>query len=300
MNRSAQAKAIEESEKIGAKLQLDFLSGFSGAKVLGTLQRLTGLCGAGEAYCEIGVFQGMSLVSVAAANPAVTCIGIDNYALFDLDKRHKGIVEERAERAGCENVLLIEADYEDSLNQLHHILAGKKIGVLFIDGPHDYRSQLMCLLLFAPFLSEKASIVIDDSNYAHVRQANRDFLITHPDYTLAFEKYTGKHPNNMNSNELTEARNGWWNGLNVIVRDTSGDLPRQFPLCERSRILYENEHMIHSMRYADAALEALRFACSIRPLRMRVAFKRLRELLRKMRVSDYQNAVFEDLNMTGL
>lgn len=299
MNKTAQGKAIEEAEKAGAKLRLDFLTGFSGSKLLGTLQRLTGLCGADEAYCEIGVFQGMSLVSVAAANPAVTCIGIDNYALFDVERKHKGIVEERAKRAGCDNVLLIEADYEDSLSLLQQTLAGKKVGVLFIDGPHDYRSQMMCLLLFAPFLSEKAAIVIDDCNYAHVRQANRDFLVTHPDYTLLFEKYTDKHPNNMTSDELTEARNGWWNGVNIILRDSAGDFPRGLPFAERSRTLYENEHMVHSMRYADAAPEALRFACSLKPLRLRPALSRFRDLLRKMRVSDYRNAPFEELNMKG-
>ena len=293
-------EAIDAAERDGFALELDFLTGYSGGKLLGALQRITAGLEANEVYCEIGVYQGLSLVSVAAANPSVECIGIDNFAFFDPHGANKAIIEERIKLAKCRNVRLVEADYEDSAHALQSTLAGRHIGLLFVDGPHDYRSQLMCLLLFMPFLSKRAVVVVDDCNYAHVRQANRDFLVTNPEYKLVYERYTAKHPNNMTTSELAEARRGWWNGVNVLVRDFPNELPQQFPLTERSRKLYENEHELHSMRYADVAPDALRFACALKPLRLRLALQRLRTLLRKMDHSDSSRLPFEELNMRKL
>lgn len=297
MKHTEVIEALKAAEQAGPTLGFDFLTGYSGGKLLGALQRLASGLKPDEAYCEIGVFQGLSLVSVAAANPAVQCIGIDNFAFFDPHGANKAIIEERITRAGCRNVCLLEADYEDSVVGLQSILDGRQIGLLFVDGPHDYRSQLMCLLLFKPFFSEEAVVVVDDCNYAHVRQANRDFLVTNPEYKLVFEQYTAKHPNNMTPPELSEARRGWWNGVNILARDPSNCLLQKCPPTERSRKLYENEHELHSMRYADVAPDALRFACALKPLRLRLALRRLRALLRKMDRSESSQLPFEELNM---
>jgi cephalosporin hydroxylase len=300
MKHNEITEALAVAEQAGPTLDLDFLTGFSGGKLLGALQRIATGLKPNEAYCEIGVYQGLSLVSVAASNPSVECIGIDNFAFFDPQGTNKAIIEERIKLAGCRNVRLVEADYEDSVEGLQSILGERQIGLLFVDGPHDYRSQLMCLLLFKPFFSEQAVVVVDDCNYAHVRQANRDFLVTNPEYKLVFEQYTAKHPNNMTPLELSEARRGWWNGVNILARDLSNNLPQQLPITDRSRQLYENEHLLHSMRYADVAPDALRFACALKPLRLRLALQRLRTLLRKMDHSDSSRLPFEELNMRKL
>jgi hypothetical protein len=292
--------ALQASESEGAKVSLDFLTGFSGAKLLGALQRITALCDHNEVYCEIGVFQGMSLVSVAAANPATTCIGIDNYAFFDPDGKNKSIVCERIGRANCDNVTLLEVGYEDCSEMLQRHLAEKKIGLLFIDGPHDYRSQLMCLMLFEKFLSDKAVVIVDDCNYEHVRQANSDFLVTHSNYALAWEKYTGKHPDNMTPAELSAARAGWWNGVNVICRDDQREWPRTLPRTGSERTLYENDHLVHPMRYAEAAPEALRFASALYPLRIRTAFRKLLSLRRRIQSLGDRRAWYDGMNMRGM
>ena len=102
-------------------------------------------------------------------------------------------------------MLLIERDYEDALEALGNHIGDTKIGLYFVDGPHDYRSQLMCLLLATPFLSESAVIVVDDCNYPWVRLANRDFLISNPSFKLIFEAYTECHPGNMPEEKVTLA-----------------------------------------------------------------------------------------------
>jgi hypothetical protein len=44
-------------------------------------------------------------------------------------------------------------------------------GVYFYDGSHDYRSQLLGLLLAVPLLARRALLVLDDGNWPAVRQA---------------------------------------------------------------------------------------------------------------------------------
>lgn len=228
------------------------VSGFSGAKVLSLLQRLTSVCcNENDSYLEIGVFQGLSLLSVAVYNPNVIVYGIDNFSQFDPDGTNINIVQKRVALNSLENVKLINSDYEDALEKLDTYVDLKKgkIGLFFVDGPHDYRSQLMCLELIRPYLADNSVIIIDDSNYLHVRQANRDFLVAHPEYKLIFEAYTGLHPQNMGEDQKQLARNGWWNGLNVIVHDPQDELQKMYPPTLRSRLVFENEHLTHASAY---------------------------------------------------
>ena len=139
-------------------------------------------------------------------------------------------------------------------------IEGRKVEVLFIDGPHDYRSQFMCLEPAIPHLHDQAVVVIDDCNYRHVRQANRDFLVTYPDYALAFEAYTARHPSNMSPAENADARAGWWNGVNIIARDSGREVVRTYPSTERSRALFENEHFVHAANVAPHVVQAVRVA----------------------------------------
>lgn len=293
-------QAIQDANDNGPALTLDYLTGYSGAKLLGVLQRITSCLDSTEIYCEIGVYQGLSLVSVAAANPTVTCVGIDNFAFFDPTGTNKSVIENRINMAGLNNVRLLESDYEESIGKLEEILDGRRVGALFIDGPHDYRSQLMCLLLFKKLLSANAVIVVDDCNYAHVRQANADFLRTNVDYKLIYEKYTYKHPNNMSDEERVEAIAGWWNGVNVLAHDLTKEIPQKLPITDHSRELYENEHELHAMRFADVAQDAVRFASSLRPLRTRLAVQRFRTLLRRLKRSKDSQLPFEELNMRNI
>jgi predicted O-methyltransferase YrrM len=255
-------QVIEESEKnilLEFPSNIDDLTGFSGNKLLGTLQRLSKLLENQENVCylEIGVFQGLTLSLTSLASRNIPCYGIDNFAYFDPEKKNLSIVEDRLSKLKLDNAFLINKDYEDALENLTDYIGEKKIGVYFIDGPHDYRSQLMCLQLALPYLHDQAVIIVDDSNYRHVRQANRDFLITHPEYKLLFEAYTRCHPNNMSKEEEKQARDDWWNGVNIIVRDKENRLLPSYPVTERSRELYENEHLVHSAQLAEFAPQSV-------------------------------------------
>jgi transposase len=234
------------------------LTGHSGGKLLGVLQRLPTLFDAVDVcYLEIGVFQGLTLLSVAGANRRRACFGIDNFAFFDPKGLNRGIVFERQASLGLAHAELIDADYEDALEALPGCVGGRPIGVYFVDGPHDYRSQLMCLLLAKTHLHPGAVIIVDDCNYEHVRQANRDFLRTHPDFRLLFEAYTEGHPGTISDSSVEAARAGWWNGVNIIVSDPSGILPYAEPKTRRDRTRFENDHLVHAARLAELAPESV-------------------------------------------
>lgn len=280
------AEAIRESLEHGpvAHEGNEILEGLSGGKLLGLLQRLPRLFESEEAaYLEVGVFQGLTLLSVAGANPGFACAGIDNFAYFDADGKNRGIVLDRKSRLKLDNVQLIDSDYEDALESLPSHVGERPVGVYFVDGPHDYRSQLMCLALILPHLHPRAVIVVDDSNYAHVRQANRDFLRTNPEFRLVFQAYTERHPGRMSDDEKARARAGWWNGVNVMVRDPEGILPYQEPPTIRDRTLYENDHLVHSARMAPLAPESVRFTDALLSGRLPTALHSLGSLLRGRR-----------------
>ncbi|MAF95807.1 MAG: hypothetical protein CMM60_08655 [Rhodospirillaceae bacterium] len=241
------------------------LAGISGLKTVGALQRLVGLFAddSRACYLEIGVFQGLTLVSAALAAPGLACFGIDNFATLDPDGKNREIATERLQRFGAVNATLIDSDFEAALADLDGRLDGRKIAVYFIDGPHDYRSQMVCLLLALGHLHDRCVIVIDDANYACVRQATADFLAGHPGFKMVFEAYGPAHPANMEGAELEHWEEGWLNGVNVLVRDAEGLLPDMVPPTESDKTRHFNEWLIHRLRRAELAPEAVVLADAI-------------------------------------
>ncbi|MHC8508143.1 MAG: class I SAM-dependent methyltransferase [Rhodospirillales bacterium] len=244
----------------------DGLSGLGGLKTAGLLQRLVRAFEGdkGAAYLEIGVFQGMTLVSSALAAPGLPCFGVDNFAALDPKGENKSIVEDRIARFGAANAILINEDFEAALETLDTRLGGRRVAVYLIDGPHDYRSQMICLLLIKPFLHENAVIVIDDANYPDVRWSTRDFLLGHPEFKLVFDAYSPAHPANMTAAEKPGHEAGWLNGVHVLARDPHGALRTMPPpVHDFERTLFFNESTVRRMRFAELAPEALALADAV-------------------------------------
>jgi predicted O-methyltransferase YrrM len=241
-------QAIEEANQDGPIEFLPGLQGYSGKKLIAALQRVSKAClNEHTCYLEIGVFKGLTLTSVGKVlSKDIQVLGIDNFALFDKEGKNQGIIKDALAQHQVTNAQLINEDYEDALAHLEKYIGDKKVGVYFIDGPHDYRSQLMCLELARKHLAPGAVIFVDDSNYEHVRQANADFLISHPEFKLIYENYTPTHPENLK--DTTEVREGWWDGINIIVHDPNNELTQKFPPTQRTRIKFENDHMIHALQ----------------------------------------------------
>jgi hypothetical protein len=107
-----------------------------------------------------------------------------------------------------EQVFFCNQDFEAFFADLRKLQIGDRIGVYLYDGAHDYRSQLMGLLLVKPFLADRALIIVDDSNWDGVQQANWDFIAAHPQCDLLLDLPTPSngHPS-------------FWNGVQVLSWD---------------------------------------------------------------------------------
>ncbi len=292
----AHVHGLLEHEK--QSLASAILTGYSGNKIVGVLQRLCRLYSGDETACylEIGVFQGLTLNSVASAVPSLACYGIDNFSYFDPEKKNLSIVHQRIAALGNSNAELINADYEDALDNLGSWLGDRKIAVYLVDGPHDYRSQLMCLELVVPHLHEQAVIVIDDSNYEHVRQANSDFLRTHKEWGLIAQAYTSSHPENMAPQDRASATSGWWNGVNILVRDPDGLVTRSYPPTQRSRASFEADHLVHPHRMAPLVIDSLQLTNEIANKAPLAFVRRLVRMLRKVNSIHQRLAKFDSMN----
>jgi hypothetical protein len=235
------------------------LSGLAGLKTVGVLQRLARIMSADETACylEIGVFQGLTLVSTALDAPDLPCYGVDNFRILDPNNENLDIVQARMAAFKTENAKLINMDFEAALETLEDHICDRKVGLYLIDGPHDYRSQLVCLLLAKRHLHDRAVIIIDDANYPDVRMATRDFLLSHPDFKMVFQAYSPEHPANMDPEELPKWEAGWLNGVNILVHDPDGLFSSMIPEIVEDRTLYFNEWLVHRLRLAELAPEAL-------------------------------------------
>ena len=283
-------KIIYNAKENGALMQIEDLTGFSGSKLIGVLQRLSAYQerNDGGCYLEIGTFQGLTLLSVAKILKHENAFGIDNFSQLDSENRNQQIIKNRMNSNNITNAILINEDFEDALKDLNQYIGKKKIGVYFVDGPHDYRSQFMCLGLAKPYLSDSAIIVIDDCNYTHVRQANRDFLLCNPEFKLFFEGYTACHPGNMTKEKKKAAIEGWWNGVNILVIDRENILDKVYPPTITNKILFENDRILHAAQYAVIAPQAVRIIPALAKLKLFYSIKKIAKLVKKARSIDVE------------
>jgi hypothetical protein len=253
----------QDSGTLGNQKSLE-LEGLSGESLVGCLQRFTRFLSRdpNTCYLEIGVFRGLTLVSTSMVNPDVTCYGIDNFSLFDEGHENLEIVTKNIERLNISNAHMLNLDFEEALDDLDALTNGKHVGVLFVDGPHDYRSQIITLLKAKRHLSDKAVIVVDDSNYAHVRQANADFLESNDEFALIFEAYTQSHPANMDDSAKASSLKKWWNGVNILVHDPEHLIERSLPSVN-SKDRFFLSHDVFRHEFVESAIEALRYASGL-------------------------------------
>lgn len=133
-----------------------------------------------EIYCEIGCYQGASLIGALLNHPTQLAYVVDNFSEFDpfgenFDKFTENISKFQLE----EQILFCQQDFMEFFFDLGTVDKLDKVGLYFYDGASDYRSVLMSLLLVKPFLANKSLIVLANSNWPAVRQASLDFVATH-------------------------------------------------------------------------------------------------------------------------
>jgi hypothetical protein len=155
-----------------------------------------------EAYVNVGVWNGFSLLSGVYRNPDKRCIGIDNFS--QLGTPRTAFMTRFEERKGPAHEFF-EMDYEEYFSVRHDI----PIGLYFYDGDHAYEHQLRGLQIAEPFFAEDCVVLVDDTNWSEPYEATFDFIAqSERDYEVLLDVRTagGRHPT-------------WWNGL-VVLRAT--------------------------------------------------------------------------------
>ena len=156
-----------------------------------------------EAYVEVGVFHGASLIAAMLGNEGRRFVGIDSFAFRDatLEKVHANLA-----RYGLTPPELIVGDAFEVVPG--GVLGDVAIGVWYYDAAHSYEAQLAGLRISEPRLAPGALVVVDDTDWDQVARAMDDYLAEQP---LARRILTidGK----------SRGAPQWWEGMQVLVWD---------------------------------------------------------------------------------
>lgn len=186
---------------------LNQVTGMTTANVMQLLNFAVECLEPDEVYCEVGCFQGASLISALLEHPEQMAYAVDNFSEFDtFGDSFEKLTANLSTFDLSERVFLCNQEFEEFFCDLKEIAPEEKIGVYFYDAAHDYRSHLMGLLLVRPFLAEQSLIVVINSNWSAARQANWDFIAANPQCKLYLDK-------------TEDIDYKLWNGLQVFVWD---------------------------------------------------------------------------------
>lgn len=128
-----------------------------------------------EAYVEVGVFHGASLIAAMLGNEDKEFVGVDSFGFRDatLEK-----VEANLARFGLTPPTILVGDAFELVPA--GALGDTAIGVWYYDASHEYESQLEGLRIAEPFLVPGALIVVDDTDWDDVSRAMDDYLASQP------------------------------------------------------------------------------------------------------------------------
>jgi protein O-GlcNAc transferase len=186
---------------------LDEVPGLTRENNLALLNLAASLLEPGESYVEVGTYHGTSLIGAMVGNDDADFVAIDNFAMEGSSRRQ---LDENLEHFGVEPPTIIEGDAFELVPS--GALAGKSIGVYYYDDGHTYEKQLDGLRMVEPWLADRALLIVDDTDWADVERATRDYLEQQPKARLLVW-IPGKD-------------NGyphWWEGVKVIAWESDRD-----------------------------------------------------------------------------
>jgi predicted O-methyltransferase YrrM len=156
-----------------------------------------------EAYVEVGVFHGASLIAAMLGNEGTRFVGIDSFAFRDatLEKVHANLA-----RYGLTPPELIVGDAFQVAPG--GALGDLAIGVWYYDAAHSYEAQLDGLRIAEPRLAPGALVIVDDTDWDDVERAMDDYVAEQPRARRVLT-IDGK----------SRGAPQWWEGMQVLVWD---------------------------------------------------------------------------------
>jgi len=140
------------------------------------LLNLAATClGSDEAYVEVGVYHGASLVAAMLGNEGRRFVGIDSFAFRDATIEK---VEANLEQFGLPRPELLLGDVFELVRE--GALGDTQVGVWYYDALHTYEAQLGGLRVAETFLAPGALLIVDDTDWTDVSRAMDAYLAEQP------------------------------------------------------------------------------------------------------------------------
>ena len=159
--------------------------------------------GGDEAYVEVGVYHGASLIAAMLGNEGKRFVGIDSlrFSGTSLDK-----IEANLARFGLEVPELIVGDAFELVPA--GALGDMRIGVWYYDATHSFEAQIEGLRIAERHLVPGALVIVDDTDWDDVERAMDAYLAEQP-RARRLVRVDGK----------SEGAPQWWEGMQVLVWD---------------------------------------------------------------------------------
>ena len=156
-----------------------------------------------EAYVEIGVFHGASLIATMLGNAEKRFVGIDSFAFRDasLDRVHANLA-----RFDLVPPEIVVGDAFELVPT--GALGDVSIGVWYYDAAHSYEAQLEGLRIAEPLLVSGALVIVDDADWDDVARAMDDYIVEQPRARRLLTVDGKSHGSPQ-----------WWEGMQVLVWD---------------------------------------------------------------------------------
>ena len=157
----------------------------------------------GEAYVEIGVYHGASLVSAMLGNEGKRFVGVDSFGFRDASLEKVGA---NLARYGLEVPEIVVGDAFELVPS--GALGETRVGVWYYDAAHSFEAQVQGLRIAEPLLVPGALVIVDDTDWEDVERA--------------MDAYLAEQPRARRVLTIEGKRRGapqWWEGMQVLVWD---------------------------------------------------------------------------------
>jgi predicted O-methyltransferase YrrM len=185
---------------------LEQVENLAAENVLALLNLAASCLGPDEAYVEVGVLHGASLIAATLGNEDRRILGIDNFSLRDGSAEK---VVQNFARFGLPSPELVEGDVFELVPG--GALDDVAIGVWYYDASHDYEAQIEGLRIAEGHLVPGALIIVDDTDWERVDRAMNDYLAATP-RARRILTLDGKDRGSPQ----------WWEGMQILVWDDRG------------------------------------------------------------------------------
>jgi predicted O-methyltransferase YrrM len=160
--------------------------------------------GPGEAYVEVGVYHGASLIAAMLGNGDKHFVGIDSFR-FSGTSLNK--IEANLARFGLDVPELLVGDAFELVPA--GALGDTRIGVWYYDAAHSFEAQVQGLRIAEPHLVPGALMIVDDTDWEDVGRALNAYLAEQP-----------RARSMLTIDGSDRGAPQWWEGMQVLVWDS--------------------------------------------------------------------------------